>query len=222
MRPDNRGWNEQEKVGAMSDKRPPMFPGLRRSRARGLMPDSAYPAMIDTLRDFLNDLASARLDEATIKALDAQLRDWQGRLAPLKASEEERMFGRVNDVPGHGQTMCPVYAIEAQDATSIRAQVTFGDYFLGGNAAAHGGAVSLLFDEVLGISANSGPGGLARTAYLHVNYRAITPMNRPLTVTATLYATEGRKRFMRGELKDGDRLCADAEGLFLELLPGQQ
>jgi hypothetical protein len=27
---------------------------------------------------------------------------------------------------------------------------------------------------------------------------------------------------VRGELKDGERLCADAEGLFLELLPGQQ
>jgi acyl-coenzyme A thioesterase PaaI-like protein len=186
------------------------------------MPDSAYPAMVDTLRDFLDDLASASLDEATIVALAADLRDWRGRLAPLKASEDERMFGRVDDVPGHGQVMCPAFAIEEQDATSIRAQVTFGDYFLGGNAAAHGGAVSLLFDEVLGIPANSGPGGMARTAYLHVNYRAITPMNRPLTVTATLYAAEGRKRFVRGELKDGERLCADAEGLFLELLPGQQ
>lgn len=47
-------------------------------------------------------------------------------------------------------------------------------------------------------------------------------MNRPLTVTATVYAIEGRKRFVRGELKDGERLCADADGLFLELLPGQQ
>jgi acyl-coenzyme A thioesterase PaaI-like protein len=185
------------------------------------MPDSLYPAMIDTLRDFLDDLAGASLDEATIAALAADLRDWRGRLAPLKASEDDRMFGRVDDVPGHGQVMCPAFAIEAQDATSVRAQVTFGDYFLGGNGAAHGGAVSLLFDEVLGIPANSGPGGMARTAYLHVNYRAITPMNRPLTVTSTLYATEGRKRFVRGELRDGDRLCADAEGLFLELLPGQ-
>ena len=112
--------------------------------------------------------------------------------------------------------------IEELDETSVRAQVTFGDYFLGGNAAAHGGAVSLMFDELLGMSANAGPGGVARTAYLHINYRAITPMNRPLTVTATVYAIEGRKRFVRGELKDGERLCADADGLFLELLPGQQ
>lgn len=186
------------------------------------MADSAYPAMIDTLRGFLDDLARAKLDEETISALDGELRQWQGRVAPLVASERDRMFGRVDDVPGHGQVMCPAFAIEEQDATSVRARVTFGDYFLGGNAAAHGGAISLLFDEILGIPANSGAGAMARTAYLHVNYRAITPMNKELQVTASMVSVDGRKRMVRGELKDGDRVCADAEGLFLELLPGQQ
>ncbi len=186
------------------------------------MAGSAYPAMIDTLRGFLDDLAKAKLDEETILGLDEELRQWQGRIAPLAAVEKDRMFGRVDDVPGHGQVMCPAFAIEEQDATSVRARVTFGNYFLGGNAAAHGGAIALLFDEMLGIPANSVGGAMARTAYLHVNYRAITPMDKELQVTASLISVEGRKRMVRGELKYGDRVCADAEGLFLELLPGQQ
>ena len=186
------------------------------------MDGSAYPAMIDTLRGFLDDLARAKLDEETILELDGDLRRWQATLAPLAAGERDRMFARVDDVPGHGQVMCPAFAIEEQDATSVRARVTFGNYFLGGNAAAHGGAISLLFDEVLGIPANSRAGGMARTAYLHVNYRAITPMDKELEVSASLISVDGRKRVVRGELKDGDRVCADAEGLFLELLPGQQ
>jgi hypothetical protein len=32
---------------------------------------------------------------------------------------------------------------------------------------------------------------------------------------------QGRKRFLRGTVHHGDRLCAEAEGLFVELKPGQ-
>ena len=32
---------------------------------------------------------------------------------------------------------------------------------------------------------------------------------------------EGRKRFVSGELRHGDTVCAQAEGLWVELLPGQ-
>ena len=61
----------------------------------------------------------------------------------------------------------------------------------------------------------------ARTAYLHVNYRNITPIERELQLTARFDREEGRKRFLSGELRDGDTLCADVEGLFVALRPGQ-
>ena len=204
-----------------NDRSPPM---LRKLRGDGdaLGADSAYSGMIDTLRGFLDQLAGAGLDEATAGALDQDLRDWTERLAPLRVEETAQMFGRVQDAPGRGQVMSPAFAIVEQDATSLRARVMFNRYFLGGNDAAHGGAVALLFDEVLGGPANAGVDTMARTAYLHVNYRAITPIGTELEVTARVVSVDGRKRIVRGELKDGDRLCADAEGLFLELLPGQQ
>ena len=84
----------------------------------------------------------------------------------------------------------------------------------------HGGAIPLVFDELMGrvVSACGSP---ARTAFLHINYRSITPIEAPLTVEAHLAAEEGRKRHMRGVLRHGDTVCADAERLFVALRPGQ-
>jgi predicted thioesterase len=62
---------------------------------------------------------------------------------------------------------------------------------------------------------------VARTAYLKVNYRAITPIGRELLVDATVDRVEGRKRWASARLFDGETPIADAEGLFVELLPGQ-
>jgi hypothetical protein len=68
---------------------------------------------------------------------------------------------------------------------------------------------------------NSGGRTRARTAYLHVNYRAITPVDHELVLRAAIGREEDRKRFVTGTLHDGERLVADAEGLFVELRPGQ-
>ena len=103
----------------------------------------------------------------------------------------------------------------------MRGRVVFTRIYLGGNGAAHGGTVPLLFDEVLGRLNSSGGRSVGRTAYLHVNYRHITPIGRELELEATLDRIEGRKRFITGRLRDGDTVVADAEGLFVELLPGQ-
>ena len=61
----------------------------------------------------------------------------------------------------------------------------------------------------------------ARTAYLHVNYRSVTPLGRALHAEARLDRLDGRKRFLSASLRDGELICADAEGLFVELRPGQ-
>lgn len=89
--------------------------------------------------------------------------------------------------------------------------VTFGRYFLGGGGAVHGGAISLLFDEVLGRLASSGDRAPARTAYLHTDYRSITPIGEELAVRAWFVSEQGRKRILRATITHGDTLCAEAE-----------
>ncbi|MBE7162235.1 MAG: hypothetical protein INR72_13400 [Williamsia herbipolensis] len=64
-------------------------------------------------------------------------------------------------------------------------------------------------------------GKVARTAYLTVNYRSITPLYRDLTVRTGIDRIDGRKIFVTATMHDGDRLCAEADGLFVALKPGQ-
>ncbi|CAN7210677.1 PaaI family thioesterase [Phenylobacterium sp. LjRoot219] len=180
-----------------------------------------YVEMIDTLREFLDTVAGARPDAATIAALKDDLAAWTKRLGPQVVPEREQLFARLHEAPGRGQTMSPALHVEVCDPGDFRGHVTFGRYFLGVNGAVHGGTLPLMFDEVLGRTA-AHSGLRLRTAYLKTNFRALTPLDTRLEVRGWLERQEGRKYFVRGELRHGDVVCADAEGLFVALRPEQQ
>ncbi|CDO31270.1 thioesterase family protein [Mycolicibacterium vulneris] len=180
-----------------------------------------YGDMIVALRDFLDGVAAAAPDTATTVELARDLRAWADRLAPAAVGERRQIFARRLDLPGRGQTMSPNFVQGDGDRDSVRGTVRFGRYFLGGGGAVHGGAIPLLFDEVLGRLSNSGDRVPSRTAYLHTDFRSITPVGKELTVRGWFAKEEGRKRLLRAELKDGNTLCAEAEGLFIELRPDQ-
>lgn len=179
-----------------------------------------YGDMIAALREFLDDVAAAAPDTTTTVALTRELRSWSDRLAPA-VPERQQIFARRLDLPGRGQTMSPNFIPITGDDQSVTGTVTFGRYFLGGGGAVHGGAIPLLFDEVLGRLSSSGSRTPARTAYLHTDYRSITPVGKELSVRGWFVSELGRKRLLRAELRDGDVLCAEAEGLFVELRPDQ-
>jgi acyl-coenzyme A thioesterase PaaI-like protein len=181
----------------------------------------AYGLMIEALRDFLDKVAAAKPDQVTTQALAGDLAAWSQRLARFAVGEAEQPFAHRLDLPGRGQTMSPAFVLNDEDARSVRGSVTFGRYYLGGNGAVHGGAIPLLFDEVLGRLANSGGRPRSRTAYLHTDFRSITPIETTLEVTAWFVSEEGRKRLLRGRIMHGETLCAEAEGLFVALRPGQ-
>jgi acyl-coenzyme A thioesterase PaaI-like protein len=180
-----------------------------------------YGEMIAALRGFLDTVAAAAPDTAATVALAHDLRVWTDPLADVAVPEGRQLFGRRLDLPGHGQTMAPAFVPISGDHDSVHGTVTFGRYFLGGGGAAHGGAIPLLFDEVLGQLANSGDRSPARTAHLHTDYRAITPIEKDLAVRGWVVSEQGRKRILRAELTHGDTLCAEAEGLFIVLRPDQ-
>jgi acyl-coenzyme A thioesterase PaaI-like protein len=182
---------------------------------------SEYGDMIAALRDFLDDVAAAAPDAATTVALTDDLNRWADRLAQSAVPERRQIFARRLDLPGRGQTMSPSFIPIAGDREKVAGTVTFGRYFLGGGGAVHGGAIPLLFDEVLGRLASSGGRAPARTAYLHTDFRSITPVGVELAVRAWFVSEQGRKRTLRAQLSHGDTLCAEAEGLFIELRPDQ-
>ena len=105
---------------------------------------------------------------------------------------------------------------EAGGAPSCKAWVVFGSAYEGPPGSVHGGFVAAAFDEVLGF-ANSLSGSPGMTARLIVNYRQPTPLYTELRFDARLDRVEGRKIFTTGEVYAGDRLTAEAEGLFVSV-----
>ncbi|MDR3660141.1 MAG: PaaI family thioesterase [Mycobacterium sp.] len=143
-------------------------------------------------------------------------------LAPFDADEWHSPSGRRLDLPNRGGILNVPAALKVTDDGRIAGPVRFRRFHLGRNGAAHGGAIGLLFDSVLGHAAYRLTDSLfQRTAYLHVNYRKIAPVEKDLQATATVERIEGRKIFITGALLDGDTVLADAEALFVKLKPGQ-
>ncbi|GAA1546413.1 hotdog fold domain-containing protein [Nocardioides humi] len=183
--------------------------------------DLAYEALVGATRNFLDALAVAVPDGPTADRLTADLAGWAGVLGGLAAEERDRLFGRRAGIASYGQAMTPAYRVLERDDAGLRGVARFGRYFHGGKGAAHGGAVPLLFDELFGRVINGEGRPPARTAYLHVDFRAVVRLDRDLGLRVWREREEGRKQYVRGEIRDGDVVCAEAEALFVALRPGQ-
>lgn len=182
---------------------------------------AAWGTMTSELRGLHDAIASLPFDRAIVDDLAADLRGWRERLAPLVGEELEQANGRVQQLSVRGHAMLPEFVIRSASDGRVDGTVTYGRYFMGGGMAVHGGAVSLVFDEVLGILASVQAKTITRTAYLHTDYRALTPIDAELDVSAWIDRVEGRKIFVRGEMRYGDVVCAEADALFLQLTAEQ-
>ncbi|HYA67281.1 MAG TPA: hypothetical protein VED63_00990, partial [Acidimicrobiales bacterium] len=75
-----------------------------------------------------------------------------------------------------------------------------------------------VFDEMLG-AANIAVGQPGMTGTLTIRYRRPTPIMTPLRLEAAFVSRDGRKITTRGAIYDGEELTAEAEGIFIELVP---
>jgi acyl-coenzyme A thioesterase PaaI-like protein len=126
--------------------------------------------------------------------------------------EHSPFIGRANPLSP------PIRLWEAEGR--VHGEVVFGSAYEGPPGCVHGGYVAGAFDEVLGATQTlSGNAGMTGT--LTVRYRSPTPLHTELRFVGELAGIEGRKIFTRAELHAGDRLCAEAEGIFISVLPGR-
>ena len=180
-----------------------------------------YGAFLEKFRDLQDAVVRANPPSEVWAEIAGAADQMIERLQPWAKGEKEEPAGTRLDLPGRGHPfLLPFVPTESTDSV-VRGHVTFRRFHLGGNGAAHGGALPLLFDEVLGRLANSGDRPIGRTAFITVNYRHITPVGVELSVIATFDKEDGRKRWVSGRLLHGDTVVADAEGLFVQLRPGQ-
>ena len=151
------------------------------------------------------------------------LKDVNAKLADVQIDEWHTPSGTRIDLPARGNITLPPFVVDHvdHDNGAVEATVTFTNYHLGGNRAAHGGQIAIAFDDIGGYASAVATAGICRTGYLRVDYRSVTPLNTPLTVRAWADRIDGRKAFIKGTMHDGERLCAELDGLFIRLTPGQ-
>lgn len=171
----------------------------------------------------LQDLAvSADPDPDTWARAAAGVAELVRMLEPFAVAEGVGPAGRVPELPGAGQLLMPPWRVVRFEPDGVELTVTFSRYHVGGNYAVHGGVLPLLFDSVFGMVIHAAGRPISRTAYLHVDYRKVTPIDVELTATGRITEAQGRKAFVTAELRDPDgNLLAEANGLMLRLLPGQ-
>jgi len=143
-------------------------------------------------------------------------------LGPFEADEGKAPAGRTPDLPGMGSLLLPPWTLTRYAPDGVEMTGWFTRFHVGGNHAVHGGVLPLLFDHMFGMISHAAGRPISRTAFLHVDYRKVTPIDTPLAMRGRVTRTEGRKAFVSAELVDGDdTVLAEGNGLMVRLLPGQ-
>ena len=181
-----------------------------------------YGRFVEAVRALQDHARAADAPDHVITEAAGLIEKVSALLAPYDADEWHSPSGRRMDLPNRGNVSSVPVNLMVTDDHRIAGTATFRRFHLGRNGAVHGGALSLLFDSLLGFTAaklTQNP--YQRTAYLHVNYRKIALVEKELQVEAEIDRIEGRKIFVSGRLCDGADILTEAEALFVRLKPGQ-
>jgi acyl-coenzyme A thioesterase PaaI-like protein len=105
---------------------------------------------------------------------------------------------------------------EREGLSEYRATFAFRDEHQAAPGLVHGGLVGAALDEACGLLAtwHRFPSVTARFA---IRFLKPVHINRTLTVSAELRDERGRRLEIRGALRDGEELLADAEGSFIHV-----
>ncbi|MHA7650607.1 PaaI family thioesterase [Mycobacterium sp. ML4] len=181
-----------------------------------------YGRFIDAVRALQDHARAVDAPDEVITAAADKLEELSALLAPYDADEWQSPSGRRMDLPMRGNVLTVPMSAHKTDDGRIAGWARFARFHLGRNGAVHGGSLGMLFDTVLGLTASVLTGSRRqRTAYLKIDYRNIVPIEQELQFDAGIDRDEGRKIFVSGRLRDGDRLLTEAEALFVRLKPGQ-
>ncbi|MBV8788407.1 MAG: PaaI family thioesterase [Mycobacterium sp.] len=130
--------------------------------------------------------------------------------------------GRVIDLPGLGHPLLPPWTVTDSGPHGVTMAGHFTRSHVGGNNAVHGGMIPLFYDWLFGMVVSTAGTPPTRTAYLHVDYRSITPIDEPLTAGGHITDIDGRKIFISASMTASDgTLLSEANGLMVRLLPHQ-
>jgi acyl-coenzyme A thioesterase PaaI-like protein len=180
------------------------------------------------LRRITSAMVGLPIDDADITSAASVLKDVadgleQGagpgrrlRAQPDPVGDPQEFFP-TSPVIGFANPVAPPVVVEAVEG-ELRGTATFDYQYEGPPTCVHGGVIAMVFDEMLG-AANIMAGSPGMTGTLTIKYRKPTPLRAPLRLEARFMGREGRKIRTYGAIFHGDTLTAEAEGIFIELVP---
>jgi acyl-coenzyme A thioesterase PaaI-like protein len=171
----------------------------------------------------LQDLTvSTDLENAMWATAAERMEDLCALLQEHQVPEGRAPAGRVIDLPGLGHPLLPPWTVTDFGPDGVTMEGLFSRSHVGGNNAVHGGMIPLLYDWHFGMIVSTAGLSPSRTAYLHVDYRNITPIDEPLTAYGRIAEIDGRKAFVTATMTAADgTLLTEANGLMVRLLPHQ-
>jgi acyl-coenzyme A thioesterase PaaI-like protein len=212
----------------VTDGAPPPASALELARVLGdrvLAPDAIPPeafALVEAARDLVDAVVGTDVPPAAraaaaeeLTAITARLREQRREPVILLVRHDD---GRIENLSQAGggrlNPQAPRLVFVDLSPGEVVATCTLTAAHGGPPGKAHGGIVAGLLDEVLGVAAMVA-GGAGLTAGLDVRYRAATPYDEPLTITARLTGRDGRKGVATGEIRAGDTVTAEATAVFV-------
>lgn len=171
----------------------------------------------------LQDLTvSTRPDPALWVAATEHLENACALLDGHQVAETEAVAGRVLNLPGLAHPLMPPWMVTDSGPDGVTMAGHFSTAHIGGNRAVHGGMIPLFYDWLFGMVVTTADIRPTRTAYLHVDFRSITPIDQPLTAHGRISSVDGRKVFIDATMTAADgTLLSEANGLMVRLLPHQ-
>jgi acyl-coenzyme A thioesterase PaaI-like protein len=143
-------------------------------------------------------------------------------LEQFVVGDGEALAGRAANLPGLGHPLMPPWTITDYGETGVTMEGHFSRFHVGGNMAVHGGVIPLFYDWHFGMIVSAAGRPISRTAYLHVDYRAVTPIDKPLVSRGRIDRLDARKAFITATMTDLDgTVLSEANGLMIKLLPHQ-
>ncbi|MFV9633659.1 PaaI family thioesterase [Mycobacterium neumannii] len=177
---------------------------------------------ISALRRLQNITVSTDPDAALWNDSAVLLEDMCERLEAHNATAGIAPAGRASNLPGNGHPLMPPWQVVTSGADEVTMRGHFSRFHVGGNDAVHGGVIPLFYDWHFGMVVSAAGRPDSRTAYLHVDYRRVTPIEVPLEARAWIDEVDGRKLFVRAAMTDADgNVLSEANGLMIKLLAHQ-
>ena len=115
------------------------------------------------------------------------------RLEKHKAPAGVAPAGRARRPTRNRPSPDAAVAVAESGPNGVTMRGHFTRFHVGGNDAVHGGVIPLFYDWHFGMIVSAAGRPDSRTAYLHVDYRKITPTDEPLLSRAWIDAVDGRK-----------------------------